>query len=200
MVAAIVATVGAVALGGTAIAGAQTTTTSLPTTTTAPTTTTTTVPPAPTPPPAPAPPPGPTPDQIAAFLRLLVPANSGDGRRIVYSVTGQRVWVVDENDELVRSYKVSGRANMPNAGVYHVYSKSLNASSGAARMRFMIRFAHGHNLAIGFHSIPTVRGRPLQSEAQLGTYQSHGCVRQSVPDAFFLWLWAPVGTEVVVIH
>jgi lipoprotein-anchoring transpeptidase ErfK/SrfK len=66
-------------------------------------------------------------------------------------------------------------------------------------MRFMIRFAHGRNLAIGFHSIPTVRGKPLQSESQLGTYQSHGCVRQSVPDAFFLWLWAPVGTPVVVI-
>jgi hypothetical protein len=151
------------------------------------------------PPAAPAPPAGPTADQIAAFLRALVPANTGSGRRIVYSVTGERVWLVDDNNELVRSYKVSGRVNTPGRGIYHVYSKSLNASSGAARMRFMIRFAHGHNLAIGFHSIPTINGRPMQSEAQLGTYQSHGCVRQAVPDAFFLWLWAPVGTAVVVI-
>ena len=185
----------AVAMFWPAVAGAQTTTTDP-----GSTTTTTTVPaPAPTPAP-PAPAPGPTPDQIAAFLRALVPANSGNGRRIVYSVTGQRVWLVDDNNELVKTYKVSGRANMPKAGVYHVYSKSLNASSGAARMRFMIRFAHGHNLPIGFHSIPTIRGRPMQSEAQLGTYQSHGCVRQAVPDAFYLWMWAPVGTTVVVLH
>src|ERR1700759_1309112 len=185
----------AVAMFWPAVAGAQTTTTDP-----GSTTTTTTVPaPAPTPAP-PAPAPGPTPDQIAAFLRALVPAHSGNGRRIVYSVTGQRVWLVDDNNELVKTYKVSGRANMPKVGVYHVYSKSLNASSGAARMRFMIRFAHGHNLPIGFHSIPTIRGRPMQSVAQLGTYQSHGCVRQAVPDAFYLWMWAPVGTTVVVLH
>ena len=186
-----------VALGWPALAGAQTTTTTDPSSTT--TTTTVPVPPTtvPTPPPAPA---GPTPEQITAFLRALVPAMTGDGRRIIYSVTGQRVWLVADDNTLVKTYKVSGRANMPNVGVYHVYSKSLNASSGSARMRFMIRFARGHNLPIGFHSIPTVRGRPLQSEAQLGTYQSHGCVRQAVPDAFFLWMWAPVGTTVVVIH
>jgi lipoprotein-anchoring transpeptidase ErfK/SrfK len=191
----IVAGLCVVALGWPAVAGAQTTTTSDPatTTTTVPVTTTT------VPPPAPAPPAGPTADQIAAFLRLLVPANTGSGRRIIYSVTGQRVWLVDDNNELVKSYKVSGRVNTPLRGVYRVYSKSLNASSGSARMRFMIRFAHGHNLPIGFHSIPTIRGKPMQSESQLGTYQSHGCVRQAVPDAFYLWLWAPVGTLVVVI-
>jgi lipoprotein-anchoring transpeptidase ErfK/SrfK len=185
----------ALALAWPAVAGAQTTTTDP----SATSTTTTTVP-APVPAPTPPAPAGPTQDQITAFLRALVPAGSGNGRRIVYSITGQRVWLVADDNTLVRSYKVSGRVNEPNVGVYHVYSKSLNASSGSARMHYMIRFAHGRNLAIGFHSIPTVRGRPLQSEAQLGTYQSHGCVRQSVGDAVYLWLWAPVGTPVVVLH
>jgi lipoprotein-anchoring transpeptidase ErfK/SrfK len=66
-------------------------------------------------------------------------------------------------------------------------------------MEYMIRFAHGANLAIGFHSIPTVRGRPLQSESQLGTPLSHGCVRQRVSDAAALWNWAPIGTRVDVV-
>jgi lipoprotein-anchoring transpeptidase ErfK/SrfK len=67
-------------------------------------------------------------------------------------------------------------------------------------MEYMIRFARGRRLAIGFHSIPVRRnGQPIQSEAQLGTPLSHGCVRQSLPDAAFLWGWAGVGTAVVVM-
>ena len=43
------------------------------------------------------------------------------------------------------------------------------------------------------------RGRPIQSEAQLGHYKSHGCVRQRLSDAQLLWDWAPIGTPVVVV-
>lgn len=67
-------------------------------------------------------------------------------------------------------------------------------------MEFMVRFAQGRSAAIGFHSIPVnSRGAPLQSDAQLGTYQSAGCVRQNWSDAEALWNWAPVGTQVVVV-
>ena len=52
--------------------------------------------------------------------------------------------------------------------------------------------------AIGFHTIPTKDGTPLQSKAQLGTPQSHGCIRQKTPDAVALWNFAPVGGTVVV--
>src|ERR1700753_838901 len=86
------------ALGWPAVGGAQTTTTPVPGSRAHPR-------PAPPPPPVAT---APTKAQIAAFLRLLVPANTGSGRRIVYSVRGERVWVVDENNELVRTYKVSG--------------------------------------------------------------------------------------------
>jgi hypothetical protein len=65
-------------------------------------------------------------------------------------------------------------------------------------MEFMVRFAHGRSMAIGFHSIPYVGRRPLSTIAQLGTYRSHGCVRQWIFDAAFLYMWAPIGTVVVV--
>ena len=42
-------------------------------------------------------------------------------------------------------------------------------------------------------------GAPLQTAAQLGTPQSHGCIRQWQPDAIALWNFAPVGTKVVVV-
>jgi lipoprotein-anchoring transpeptidase ErfK/SrfK len=46
--------------------------------------------------------------------------------------------------------------------------------------------------------VPTKDGRLLQTRAQLGTPQSHGCIRQWLPDAKALWDFAPVGTKVVV--
>ena len=186
-----------------ATAGAQTGPTpqeSTSTTVTAPTTTTTTtVVPAPVEPPQPAVPSPPSQEQIDAFLRALVPPNSGSGKRIVYSNRWQRVWLVDEQDRLVKSHLVSGRRGTPAVGVYRVYSKSRHAFSGSARMEYMVRFARGRSLAIGFHSIPTQGRRPLQTVFQLGTPRSHGCVRQWIGDAAFLYMWAPVGTVVVAL-
>jgi len=128
-----------------------------------------------------------------------LPAGSGDGRRIVYCVSCQRVWFVEGNGAVVKSFPVSGRVATPRAGTYSVFSKSRLASSGSVTMEYMVRFAHGRSLAIGFHAIPRTRsGAPIQSEAQLGTFRSHGCVRQADRDALATWNFAPVGTKVVV--
>lgn len=186
-----------------------------PTTTTTidPNAPTTTTPPAPEPAPAPAPKlsdifpgidPSITVEQLEAFFRWIqgppVPANSGAGRRIVYSNSAQRVWLVEDNGTVTKTYLVSGRRGLPAFGTYKVFSKSRYASSGSARMEYMVRFARGRNLAIGFHTIPYGgNGRPLQTPAQLGTPLSHGCVRQAPAEAIFLYMWAPVGTTVVAI-
>ena len=131
-----------------------------------------------------------------------VPANSGTGRRIVYHNGQQRVWLVEADGWIVSSYLVSGKYRTPNAGTYRVFSKSRVTSAGhdGITMEHMVRFAHGSTLAIGFHGIPKdARGRPLQSDDDLGGYRSAGCVRQSSGDAAFLYEWAPVGTTVVVL-
>ncbi len=202
----LVGLIGALGLLWPAAAGAQdgATTTVAPTPTVQAGSAAPTDPPTETPPAAnPPAPPVPTLEQFVAWLRSLmppVPAGSGSGRRIVYSVSRQRVWLVEADGQLRTTYLVSGRAGMPHAGTYAVYSKSRFASSGSLRMQFMIRFARGRSLAIGFHSIPVrPNGRPLQSEAELGQYRSHGCVRQRPSDAAYLWDWAPMGTTVVVL-
>jgi lipoprotein-anchoring transpeptidase ErfK/SrfK len=131
-----------------------------------------------------------------------LPSGSGSGRRVVYSVGQQRVWWVEGDGRVVNEYLVSGRAGTPRPGIYQVFSKSHYTTSldGSARMEFMVRFTWGHSAAIGFHSIPTNRyGTPLQSEAQLGTPLSAGCVRQRYSDAQGLYAWAPVGTTVAVV-
>jgi hypothetical protein len=140
------------------------------------------------------------PSATARDSGAAAPANSGSGRRIVYTVTGQRVWLIEASGAVVRTYRVSGRAGTPRTGTYSVFSKSPTASSGSVTMRYMVRFAHGQSLAIGFHTIPrTSSGKPLQSTSELGSYRSHGCVRQADADAMALWDFAPVGTTVVVI-
>lgn len=131
-----------------------------------------------------------------------LPADSGTGRRVVFSKGAQRVWLVDATDSVKSTYLVSGSVTDNLApGSYAVYSRSRWAvgvdDSGV--MQYFVRFAHGPNAAIGFHSIPTKNGTPLQTVAQLGTPQSHGCIRQRLSDAERMWEFGDVGTPVVVI-
>lgn len=131
-----------------------------------------------------------------------LPPQSGEGRRVVYSINGQRVWLVESDERVSRTYLVSGRLDRPGPGSYEVYSKSPTATSYTytEQMQYMIRFAQGERAAIGFHDIPVLDdGTPVQTEAQLGQPLSAGCVRQAEQDAAFLWDWAELGTTVVVV-
>lgn len=135
---------------------------------------------------------------------VAVPARSGEGRRVVMDLSRQRVWLVDgsaEGEELVlRTYLVSGSlTDNLRPGSYEVFSRSLDATGiDGSALRYMVRFTTGDNAAIGFHDIPHMDGEPMQTRAELGTPQSHGCVRQAPPDARALWDFAPLGTPVVV--
>lgn len=142
----------------------------------------------------------PTPNPESAITQL--PSNTGVGKRVIFDISAQRVWLVDDADEVVRTYLVSGSlTDNLEPGDYQVFSRSRWAvgidDSGV--MQYFVRFAHGHHAAIGFHSIPTKHGHALQTAAQLGTPQSHGCIRQRLADAKRMWRFAPVGTDVRVI-
>ena len=143
-------------------------------------------------------------DQATSKINVpTLPANSGTGRRIVFAMADQRVWLVgDEDDAVERTYLVSGSlTDNLHPGTYSVYSKSVDAVGvdDSGTMKYMVRFAHGPNAAIGFHDIPVLDGAQVQTRDQLGTPQSHGCIRQLRADAKALWDFAPVGTTVVVV-
>ncbi|WP_107772207.1 L,D-transpeptidase [Nocardioides sediminis] len=129
-------------------------------------------------------------------------SGSGSGRRVVFSESAQRVWLVTATGTVRRTHLVSGSlTDNLRPGTYEVWSRSRWAvgidDSGV--MEYFVRFAHGKRAAIGFHSIPTKDGEPLQTRAQLGTPQSHGCIRQALPDAVATWRFATTGTTVVVV-
>jgi putative cell wall-binding protein len=130
----------------------------------------------------------------------------GSGKRIIYSNSAQRVWLIDANEQLVDTYLVSGRVGIPHYATYKVFSKSVNAWApyGGITMKYMVRFVRpgtwGNQWSYGFHSIPRYPGgQPMQTEAQLGTHRSGGCVRQADYKAIALYAWAPIGTTVHAI-
>jgi len=141
-------------------------------------------------------------DNDTSELNPPVPDDSGDGRRIVFDQSDQRVWLVDDGDDVERTYLVSGSLyDNLDPGTYAVYSKSEQAwgIDDSGTMKYFVRFTEGTNgAAIGFHDIPIDNGELVQTADQLGTPQSHGCVRQERDDAIALWEFAPIGTEVDV--
>ena len=131
-------------------------------------------------------------------------ADQRSGKRIVYERSGQRVWAIDDNEQVVRSYLVSGSrfANeLPD--VYTVYSKSEVATGWnfEADLPLMVRYQKTDRGNIGFHQIPIKKadGSTYQTIDELGDRLSGGCQRQHPLDAQFLWYFADVGTTVIVI-
>ena len=134
-------------------------------------------------------------------VETQLPADTGWGKRIVFDISDQRVWLVGKGDAVRRTYLVSGSlTDNLRPGTFAVYSRSRWAVgiADSGTMEYFVRFTRGENAAIGFHSIPSKDGQLLQTRAQLGTPQSHGCIRQALPDAKRLWDFAPIGTKVVV--
>ena len=132
-----------------------------------------------------------------------VPIKSGTGRRIVYANRQQRVWVINADNEVIRTFPVSGMLGQPGNGTFSVFSKSPSSYSpefAGVTFRFMTRFAIGRNGGnIGFHEIPIRNSKPMQTVDELGAFKGSGCLRSSTQDALFIYQWATLGTKVVVI-
>jgi lipoprotein-anchoring transpeptidase ErfK/SrfK len=128
------------------------------------------------------------------------PEGSGVGRRIVYCISCQQVWLVEEDEYVFSSYAVSGRRGFPRTGTYKVIRKVHPGMSHELRLPYFVGFTFGNTTDVGFHGIPVrPNGTQIQSDSQLGSYRSSGCVRQNQTDARRLWDFAPMGTKVVVI-
>jgi hypothetical protein len=133
-----------------------------------------------------------------------LPANSGSGKRLVYSRSGQRVWAVSKDEVVVRSWLVSGsKYNNEQPGVHEVYSRSETSTAwnGKAILPHMVRYQKTSIGNIGFHGIPihVSDGSKYMTEDELGTRLSGGCQRQADRDGDFTWAFAQVGTTVVVL-
>ncbi|MEH0419117.1 hypothetical protein [Streptomyces sp. B21-083] len=125
-----------------------------------------------------------------------LPAGSGAGRRVVYSLEDDRVWLVGTAGRARRSFTVTPGTVDPAPGSYLVTSRS-NSITGTdgIPIEHVVRFTGVDGVAIGF-SAAVDDGAVPQADPETRT----GGIRETRTDGDAMWEFATVGEKVVVIR
>jgi hypothetical protein len=127
-----------------------------------------------------------------------LPAHSGKGARVVYSLHADRVWLVSATGHVTRTFRVYPGTVDPTIGVHKVYSPRSTAGIGGDGVAIVdvVRFAQTGPTVIGFSA---ARNGSVPSSPSPGSTVKTGGIREHLADAAALWKVATVGTEVVVV-
>ncbi|WP_246212437.1 hypothetical protein [Streptomyces abyssomicinicus] len=124
-----------------------------------------------------------------------LPARSGSGERVVYSLEQDRVWLVDARGGVRRVFRVVPGAVDPAPGRYTVTSRSRHGvGADGAPIEHVVRFAEVEGVVIGF-SAPRA-GTAVAGSPAPGT----GGIREAGPDGLAVWDFAVLGARVVVVR
>jgi hypothetical protein len=123
-----------------------------------------------------------------------LPANSGSGKRVVYSLGQHRVWLVSDGGTVTRSYPVVPGTVSPPAGTYQVNQQidGENSSDGTPVQYVVLFNATADGRVCGFEADANVPGLPPAP-----TKETTG-IRAAQADAEALWNFVTNGTTVVV--
>jgi hypothetical protein len=123
-----------------------------------------------------------------------LPAGSGTGERVVYSVDADRVWLVGPGNKVRRTFEVTPSTVDPAPGAYTVTSRSnrITGSDGIP-VEHVVRFAGAQGVAIGFSA--AVDGSTAAPDPDRPT----GGIRESRADGDAMWKFATIGRPVVVV-
>ncbi|MDH6110962.1 hypothetical protein P3T36_005866 [Kitasatospora sp. MAP12-15] len=125
-----------------------------------------------------------------------LPASSGTGRRVVYSVSAKQVWLVDpkKTPQVQAAFLVEPGSVSPAPGSFSVYSRAAEATGTDGRqIEHVVRFAEQNGTVFGFSA--AIDGATPAADPKAKT----GGVRESREDGQTLWDFAPTGTRVTVI-
>ncbi|MFE5035375.1 hypothetical protein [Streptomyces sp. NPDC056683] len=116
-----------------------------------------------------------------------VPAASGTGRRIVYSLGAKRVWTVDASDKATRTFTVWPGTVSPDPGTYTI-SGTLAATTGSdgVRIEHILYFASKSGLSVAFSNAVDGTSPPPAAGKQTSG------IRMPKADGAALWTF---GTE-----
>ncbi|MFI8088052.1 hypothetical protein ACIF9R_07005 [Streptomyces sp. NPDC086080] len=123
-----------------------------------------------------------------------LPVRSGTGKRVVYSLKRDRVWLVEKGDTVRRTFGVSPSTVDPAPGTYRVTSRSgaVTGSDGVP-IEHVVRFTGVDGTAIGFSA--AVDG----SAPVLDPRERTGGIRETRADGVAMWKFATIGRTVVVV-
>ncbi|GKQ34319.1 hypothetical protein ALMP_08700 [Streptomyces sp. A012304] len=121
------------------------------------------------------------------------PAGSGSGRRVVYSVGADRVWLVGDSGKVQRTFAVTPGSVDPTPGSYAVTSRSSSViGTDGTPVEHVVRFTDVDGVAIGFSAAVDGTTRPTTPKPRTGG------IRESRPDGAAMWTFATIGQRVVV--
>ncbi|MFJ6696025.1 hypothetical protein ACIQM4_08115 [Streptomyces sp. NPDC091272] len=130
---------------------------------------------------------------------LALPANSGSGTRVVYSLAGKRIWLVDAEAKAgtkPRTFKVSPSAVNPTPDTYRVSTRSLKITGSDGKpVEHVVRFANVDGVTVGFSAAVDGTMPKPGATPQEGT----GAVRLTRADGTAVWEFATVSVKVVVV-
>ncbi|MDB1087420.1 hypothetical protein PJ985_07560 [Streptomyces sp. ACA25] len=127
-----------------------------------------------------------------------LPPDSGQGKRVVYSLEAQRVWLVETaedgaGDEVVHTHVVHPSSVHPLPGEYLVDSRSAEITgSDGVPVQHVVRFATVGETVVGFSSA-------LDGSLPDPDTEGTGGIRQAPEDGETMWPFATIGVKVVVI-
>ncbi|SEO17275.1 hypothetical protein SAMN05216267_10195 [Actinacidiphila rubida] len=130
---------------------------------------------------------------VTACGHAGVPADCGSGMRVVYSIAGERVWLVSGAERVVRSYPVRSGDPAPPLGTHQVFARAAHGMGGdGAPVEHVVFFAQSGDTNIGFSAaVGAAKGK---AAAQPGS-----AIRESRDDGTALWQFATIGTAVEVV-
>ncbi|MGW8064871.1 hypothetical protein ACVV2G_22020 [Streptomyces ziwulingensis] len=126
-----------------------------------------------------------------------VPDGSGTGRRIVYSVGQDRVWLVDASDATRRSFTVWPGTVDPAPGAYSVGTRREEPTTGSdgVRIEQIMYFGQEDGVWIAFsNAVDGSSPPPSAAGAQTGG------IRLPKADGDALWEFGTPGTTVTVVE
>ncbi|MEU6377594.1 hypothetical protein [Streptomyces sp. NPDC046909] len=124
-----------------------------------------------------------------------LPAGSGKGERVVYSVDDDRVWLVGPGNKVQRTFEVTPGTVDPTPGSYYVTSRSNSVTgTDGTPIEHVVRFTSVDGVTIGFSA--AVAGSLPQNDPTTKT----GGIRESRKDGEAMWDFATIGQKVIVIR
>ncbi|GGJ19676.1 hypothetical protein [Streptomyces brasiliensis] len=125
-----------------------------------------------------------------------LPAASGRGERVVYSVDDDRVWLVGGRGKVQHTFRVAPGNVDPAPGSYVVTSRS-NAIIGTdgRPVEHVVRFTSVDGVVVGFSAaVKDTAPAPGSTDLKVGA------IRETREDGEAMWQFATIGVKIVVIR
>jgi hypothetical protein len=123
-----------------------------------------------------------------------LPDQSGTGRRIVYSLTGKRVWLVDATGKATRTFTVWPGTVNPGPGRYAIIKRTpATTGSDGVAVEHILYFTVASGVNIGFSNAIDGSSPPPANGKQIGGIRLHK------EDGAALWAFGDLNTRVTVV-